>query len=42
MADFKKDKNGNLTDKLEGDDHGIDALRYAYEDEYLRTKMKVY
>lgn len=40
-ADFKQDKNGNLTNKLEGDDHGLDAVRYAYESEYSYSKMKV-
>ncbi|WP_159443642.1 PBSX family phage terminase large subunit [Cetobacterium ceti] len=42
MADFKKDKNGNLTGKLEGLDHAIDALRYAYEDENNYRTAKVY
>ena len=33
MADFKVDKDGNLTNKLDGSDHGLDAVRYAFEDE---------
>lgn len=40
-ADFKQDKDGNLTNKIEGDDHGLDAVRYAYESEYSYSKLKV-
>ena len=41
MADFKIDKNGNLTSELTGSDHGIDAVRYAFEEEYSFNKLKV-
>lgn len=41
MADFKVDKNGNLTNKIEGDDHGMDAVRYAYEDEYNDRRLSI-
>lgn len=40
-ADFKKDKDGNLTSKIDGSDHGLDSLRYAYESEFSYNKMKV-
>lgn len=41
MADFKVDKDGNLTSKIEGQDHFLDSLRYAYETEYNHNGMKV-
>lgn len=41
MVDFKIDKDGNLTNQLEGSDHGLDAVRYAFEEEYSYQKLKV-
>lgn len=41
MADFKVDKDGNLTNKLDGSDHGLDAVRYAFEDEYSYSGLRV-
>lgn len=41
MADFKVDRNGNLTNQIEGSDHGLDAVRYAYEDEYSYSGLKL-
>ncbi|MGL5426397.1 MAG: PBSX family phage terminase large subunit [Cetobacterium sp.] len=41
MADFKLDRNGNLTTEIEGLDHLLDALRYAYETEYNFNKLKI-
>lgn len=40
-ADFKKDKDGNLTNTIEGADHFLDAIRYSYEEEYSYNSMKV-
>lgn len=42
MADFIKDKNGNLTGKIGKPDHAIDATRYAYEDENDYRTVKVH
>lgn len=33
MSDFKTDANGNLTARLDGDEHGIDSVRYAFMNE---------
>lgn len=41
MADFKMDKDGNLTNRIEGSDHGLDAVRYAFEEEYSYSNLKV-
>ncbi len=41
MADFKIDKDGNLTSQLVGSDHGLDAVRYAFESEYSYGGLKV-
>ncbi|MGL4863468.1 MAG: PBSX family phage terminase large subunit [Cetobacterium sp.] len=41
MADFKVDKNGNITDKIEGADHFLDALRYATEEYWNYSKMRI-
>ena len=36
-----RDRNGNITDKIEGADHFLDALRYATEEYWNYSKMRI-
>lgn len=40
-ADYEVDKDGNIKNKIAGDNHAIDATRYAHEDDMYAGGIKV-